>query len=404
MGALFRGFERKAADPLAIWHEMMKQGTASKSGQTINLQTAFRVSVFFACLRVLSQGCAQVPFKLFRETEEGGLTKRNAARDEPLYDVVTVKPNEWTTSFEFRETMVIHAALGRAYAFINRSAIGGRIGELILLDPTKVVCEQQDDWSLVYKVTGKSGEVKTFPAEAIWHVRGPSWNGFEGMDIVNLARDALGLAMATEESHAKLHEKGVRPSGTYSVDAILNREQYRALRDWVISENAGANAGAPMILDRSAKWLQTSMTGLDAQHLETREHQLREICRFAMVNPIMVYANDKTTTYASAEQMFLSHVVHTMSPWYARIEQSADCHLLTQQERKSGLYFKFLAAGLLRGAAKERAEYFSKALGAGGSPAWMTQDEVRALEEMNPFGGDAGSLPVATNVPQPPIQ
>ena len=111
------------------------------------------------------------------------------------------------------------------------------------------------------------------------------------------------------------------------------------------------------------------------------------------VMPIMVGYSDKTSTYASAEQMFLQHVVHTLSPWYGRIEQSADAHLLTETERKSGLYFKFVAAGLLRGALKDRAEYFARALGSGGGPAWMSQDEVRALEELNPMGGEAAALP-----------
>ncbi|MDO8293043.1 MAG: hypothetical protein Q7T29_09310 [Gallionella sp.] len=51
-----------------------------------------------------------------------------------------------------------------------------------------------------------------------------------------------------------------------------------------------------------------------------------------------------------------------------------------------------MVQALLRGSAKDRAEYYAKALGAGGSPAWMAQDEVRALEEMNPMGGAAGLL------------
>jgi len=108
--------------------------------------------------------------------------------------------------------------------------------------------------------------------------------------------------------------------------------------------------------------------------------------------PIMVGYSDKAATYASAEQMFLAHVVHTLGPWYARIEQSADAFLLTQSERDDGLYFKFITAGLMRGAHKDRAEYFKAALGAGGSPAWMTQDEVRGLEELNPQGGAAAQL------------
>jgi phage portal protein BeeE len=120
------------------------------------------------------------------------------------------------------------------------------------------------------------------------------------------------------------------------------------------------------------------------------------------VMPIMVFQSDKAATYASAESMFQAHVVHTMAPWWERIEQSIDCNLLTATDDANGIYSKFIGQGLLRGSMKDRAEYFSKALGSGGSPAWMTPDEVRSLEELNPMGGDAAMLPKPTNVaPQP---
>ncbi len=401
MGLLARGLERKGYDTLDLFREIYG-GKASKTGQVINLESAFKVSVAFACLKVLSQGGAQVPFKLFRSTEQSGLTNIKPAKDHALYDLVATAPNDWTTSFDFRETLILHAALGNAYVFKNK--VGSRIVELILLDPSKVKKEQRADWSIIYKVTGISGAVQEFPAEAIWHVKGPSWNGVLGMEVLSLAREALGLAIATEESHASLHKKGVRPSGTYSVDGNLSPQQYKDLKAWIDKEMAGAeNAGSALILDRGAKWFAQSMSGLDAQHLETRKFQIEEVCRFFGVMPIMVGYSDKAATYASAEQMFLAHVVHTLSPWYARVENSADVNLLTKQERKQGLYFKFVAAGLLRGAAKDRAEYYAKALGSGGSPAWMTQDEVRGLEELNPFGGAASELPAITNAPPAPV-
>ena len=157
-----------------------------------------------------------------------------------------------------------------------------------------------------------------------------------------------------------------------------------------------------MILDRSAKWLQQSMSGVDAQHIETRRFQVEEVCRALRVMPIMVGSSDKASTYASAEQMFLAHVVHTLSPWYERLEQSIDVHLLTPADRAGGVYAKFVVNALLRGSTKDRGEFYARALGAGGSPAWMTQDEVRALEEMNPMGGKAAELPVPLNATKPP--
>jgi len=140
------------------------------------------------------------------------------------------------------------------------------------------------------------------------------------------------------------------------------------------------NAGKPMILDRAAKWISTSMTGVDAQHLETRKHQIEEICRFFRVMPIMVGYSDKAATYASAEQMFLAHVVHTLSPWYQRLEQSIDANLLTEKDRAAGYYANFVEEGLLRGSIETTANMLDKYVNGG----LMTPNEGRAKLDMNP--------------------
>lgn len=397
MGLLARAFSERKSDPLEVWAELLRAGRTSKAGPTVTLDNAFKVAALYACLKVLSQGVAQVPFKLFREHKVGELNKIEPAREHPLYDLVTSQPNDWTTSFELRETLTIHAALGNAYVFKNK-VTGGRIAELILLNPGRVKKIQRDDYSIVYEVTGSDGKKETFSADQIWHVRGPSWDGLLGVEVLNIAREALGLSIALEESHAGLHKNGVHTSGVYSVDGVLSPEQHKKLVDW-LKNQAAVDPGAPMVLDRQAKWVSTTMTGVDAQHLETRKNQVVEVCRFVGVSPLMVYESDKATTYASAEQMFLAHVIHTLAPWYSRIEQSADVSLLTKAERAQGYYFKFIAAGLLRGAAKDRAEYYAKALGSGGHPGWLSPDEVRQLEEMNPMGGDAGKLPPGSTAP-----
>jgi HK97 family phage portal protein len=154
------------------------------------------------------------------------------------------------------------------------------------------------------------------------------------------------------------------------------------------------------VLDRGAKWLSTVMTGLDAQHLETRQLQIEEVCRFFGVLPIMIgYTGDKATTYASAEAMFTAHKVNTLAPWCRRIEESADVNLLTEADRKAGHYFKFVLNALMHASAKDQAEYFAKALGSGGAPAWMTQDQVREMLDMDPMGGAAAKLPPLTVKP-----
>ena len=169
--AAFLGFERKA-DPLAVWAEMMRVGAKSKAGQKVTLDSALKVATLFACLRVLSEGVAQVPFKLMRDAEGTKLP----AREHPLYDLLATAPNDWQTSYEFREQTVIHAAMGNAYVWKNM--IRGRPAELILLDPGRMVPDQADEFGApAYKYTLRDGKVVQFSADVIWHVRGPSWNG-----------------------------------------------------------------------------------------------------------------------------------------------------------------------------------------------------------------------------------
>lgn len=352
-------------------------GRISHSGKTVSADTAIQVSTVFACCRVIGEGIAQVPLKLMSETKAG----RVPAKKNPLYDVLAFRPNAWQTSFEYREMLAWHVVLcGEHFSYINRRS-NGQILELIPFEPNQVVVTRSNGWGLTYDVRGKDGTINTFPASSIWHVRGPSWNSWQGLKPVELAREAIGLAMATEEAVGRLHRNGVQPSGVYSVEGALSEPQHKQLSDWIDRNNAGVeNTGKTLILDRAAKWINTQMTGIDAQSLETRRFQIEEICRYARVLPIMVGSSDKAATYASAEQMFLHHMVHTLSPWYQRLEQSIDANLLTDSDRGNGLYANFVEEGLLRGSAKDTKDTLLGYVNGG----LMTPNEGREKLDMNP--------------------
>ena len=378
MGILAAAFARKALNTYDVFQGILGR-RASSSGKVVSVKTAIEVATVFACLRVIANGIAQVPFKVMRESEDG--RTRLPAKQHPLHELLKSRPNEWQTSFEYREMLAMHMVLcGNAYSFVNRSNRAG-VMELIPFEPGCVTVKRADDWTLTYEVRGQDGRTQSFPAKAIWHLRGPSWNGWMGLEAVQLAREAIGLAMATEEQQGRLQKNGVRTSGTYSVEGTLKDDQYKALKKWIDDNYAGPEKdGSVMLLDRSATWLQNTMTGVDAQTLETRRYQVEEICRFALVNPIMVGAESKNTTYASAEQMFLAHVVHCLSPHYARIEQSADVNLLTEAERAEGYYTNFVDAGLLRGSIVNQKDVILGYVNGG----VMHPNEGRALLDMNP--------------------
>lgn len=373
-------------------------GTPAKSGASVTWKTSLEVTTVLACAGVIADGVATVPLKLMRKTAGGA---RAVASDHPLADLLSVAPNDWMDSLELRETIAFHMALcGNAYLFVNR--VRGRIAELIPIEPGRVQVKQGADYALRYEVTAPDGTSRPFPAESIWHIRGPSWNGWMGMETVRQAREAIGLALVTEESHARLHKNGVRPSGLYSVEGNLSPEQYKALRAYLDSGFAGAeNAAKMMIVDRNARFTPLNMTGVDAQHLETRRFQIEEICRAFRVMPIMVGYSDKAATYASAEQMFLAHAVHCIRPWHRRLEASIARSLLTPAERAQGLYPKFFDAELLRGASRDRGEYYARGIQSG----WMTRNEAREFEDMDPIDGLSEPLtPVNMTIGNPEPQ
>lgn len=385
-------WQRKASS-IDILRDLLK-GNASKSGANVNYQTALEVTTAIACARVIAEGLAQVPFKLFRERPGGG---RDVASNHNLYSILHVRPNEWQTSFEFREQMGLHLVFcGNFFAFKN--IVNSNVVELLPFEPGTVTVKRDKDYTLTYEVRLVDGEIIKIPAINMWHVRGPSWNGWTGLDGVKLAREAIGLALATEEHGARLFSNGARVGGVLSTDGQLKEDQVKMIREsWEAVQGGNANAYKTAVLWGGLKWTPIAMQNDQAQLIEQRKFQVEEICRAFRVMPIMVGYSDKTATYASAEQMFLAHVVHTMGPWYARIEQSVDINLLSERDRENGYYSKFVVNGLLRGATKDRAEFYAKALGAGGSPAWMVPNEVRELEDMNPIdGGDA--LPRVTNI------
>ncbi|PZU87339.1 MAG: phage portal protein [Chelatococcus sp.] len=363
-----------------FWQSELGMGRPSLAGEHVSWRSALEVTTALRCGFVLSDGVSTVPCKIMHKDPATG--RRREAADHPLYELFAYQVNDWMDWLQLRETLMLHTVFtGDGVAFVNR--VRGRVVEIIPLVRGRVRIEQKDDYSLRYHVAGLDGLEQEFPASAILHIRGPSWNGWQGLDNTKLSREAIGLAMATQNAHARRFGNGIQTTGVYSVEGSLDEEGYKRLRAYIDKNHVGArNSGKPFILDRGAKWLAMDLSGVDAQHVETRRLQIEEICRGYGVNPIMVYHSDKASTYASAEQMFLSHAVHTIRPWHRRLEYAMRRQLLTRDEVRDGYYVKFFDTELLRGAAKDRAEFYWKMFQMGMSP-----NDIFALEDQDGFDG-----------------
>jgi HK97 family phage portal protein len=89
----------------------------------------------------------------------------------------------------------------------------------------------------------------------------------------------------------------------------------------------------------------------------------------------------------------ISFVTHTIRPWIVRLEKSISKHLMSEEDRRRGLYAEFLVDGLLRGDIKSRYEAYALAI----QNLWMNPNEARAKENMPPRdGGDEFANPNIT--------
>lgn len=340
----------------AGWFDLLLGRQSSKAGQAVSAQQALEVSAWLCGTRVIAEGLAQVDCKAIQELPNGA---RRVAEDHPVHRLLYRRPNDMQTAFEFREQIAFHLVLcGNAFVVKTRAS-NGELLELLPYEPGAVTVTRNTDGTTSYRVKLASGADVPIPAADMWHLRGPSWNGWTGLSGVNLARNALGLALAAEEFGSELFANGARPSGilTTDGDATLDAKKMADIKAAWNEANVGSGQRMKTAVLSGVKWQPLSANADEAQFIELRRQQVLEVARFLRINPIMLMQQDDgTASYASVEQMFLAHATHTLGPWFERFEQSAEANLLTEREWREGYRVEIFDGDLVRGTAKERAE------------------------------------------------
>lgn len=379
MKLLDRLFGRKAAELTydQVANLIDGAGGGMVAGVSVTDKTALQVSTVLACVKTIADGCATPDLHVFREKKDGS---REKATNIPEYRLLSARPNEWQTSFEWRRQMTLHAALTGAALSLKSRGGNGRVQELIPVMPGRWDVRRISRYEVRYRCWDDFGLIGEFQPEDVFVLQGVQWDWVNSMNAVYLARQAIGLAIATERSQTAMHENGMRPSGAYSVTGTLNEEQHKRLTAWLKSKSGVDRTGAPLVLDRDAKWQSTAMSGVDAQHVETRRLQIEEICRGYGVFPIMVGHADKTSTFASSEAFFAAHVKHTLAPWHKAWTQRLDEMLL---DGAGPLFAEFDTRYLMAGSMKDRAAWAQTMASMG----IYTRNEIRDEEGKDPLPG-----------------
>lgn len=363
-------------------------GADTSSGVQVTEQGALQMTAVFACVRILSETVASLPLILYERLPDGGKAR---ATEYPLYSLLHDAPNPEMTSFELRETLMGHVATwGNAYAEIETDR-NGSVMALWPLRPDRMTVERVGT-ALVYSYrltkADSQGRIEVqLPADRVLHIRGLGFDGIMGYSPIALARQAVGLGMATEKFGASFFGNGARPGGVLEHPGKLGPNAYKNLRETLEQRHGGIeNAMRLMILEEGMKYTAMGIPPEDAQFLETRKFQVNEIARLYRVPPHMVGDLDRAT-FSNVEQQSIDFVIHTIRPWLVRWEQGIAQRLLLSRER-SRYFAEFLVEGLLRGDTLSR--YQSYAIGR--QWGWLSADDIRERENMDPLPEDEGKM------------
>lgn len=349
------------------------------AGMPVSEKTALQVSTVLSCVRVIADGCAAPELHVYREVKGD---RSQLATNIPEYRLLNRRPNEFQTSFEFRRMLTAHAALTGTGLAIKSRGMNNRVRELLPVEPGQWHLERTSRYGLVYRCYDEFGVIGEFGPDDVFLLNNLQWTWWKSLDFVSLARKAVGLAMASEQSQVDMHANGLRPSGVYSVKGKLSDEQQKRLTRWLKNKAGPGNGGDPLIIDNDATWISTSQNATDAQHVETRRLQVEEVCRTFGVFPIMVGHSDKSSTFASSEAFFAAHVKHTLWPWHRAWCERIDETLL---DGSGPLFARFDVRYLLSGAMKDRALYARTMVEMG----LLSPNEWRDEEGLDPRpGGD----------------
>ena len=359
----------------------------STSGKTVTERSAMQMTAVYSCVRILAEAIAGLPLHLYTYKEDGGKEK---AIGHPLYLLLHDEPNPEMSSFVFRETLMTHLLLwGNAYAQIIRNG-KGEVVALYPLMPNRMTVDRDSSGQLFYSYqmnnsdapTMKAGAVILKPSDVL-HIPGLGFDGLVGYSPIAMAKNAIGLAIATEEYGAKFFANGATPGGLLEYPGTV-KDPDRVRESWNKGFSGSQNAGKVAILEEGMKYTPISIAPEQAQFLETRKFQINEIARIFRVPPHMVGDLEKSS-FSNIEQQSLEFVKYTLDPWVVRWEQSLSRALFTPEEKKK-YYFKFNVEGLLRGDYQSRMNGYATARQNG----WMSANDIRELENLDRIPAEEG--------------
>jgi HK97 family phage portal protein len=396
----------------AEWLLDIFNGGRTDSGIRVSELTAFQVATFLACVDLIAGSVAALPMHVYeRSLNEHGRPIHRLALEHDLYDLVNIEPNDEMSRSTLIKAFVSHClAWGNGYIEIQRDYGSApialwprnpyktrpfRIQKALVLDPVpwRPFPVALAAGTLVYKtsdhiddqdeseVGDRSVAERIIPKEDMLHVPGLALDGRVGQSVVWMARNLLGLALATEKFGAKYFANFSKPGGLLTIPTVSPEQRTAARNSWMEAQG-GENAHRTAVLPAGSSFTPISYSPEQSQTLETRKFLRTEIAGIFHVPPHMVGDVDKGR--ANTEQMAQEFIQYTLTPWLSALRQEFKRKLFPHtgigRTPRNPYYVDFDLSQMLRPDAQSREKFNAS----GRQWGYLSANDVRANEGLNP--------------------
>lgn len=354
--------------------------TFSSAGVPVDDSSVLSMLAVTACVRILSETLSGLPFDAVKA--EGSVRRPIEPAPQIIADpfggAKAIDGYGLTRKIGLNQIMVSLLLRGNAFLNIAATDRDGFPTLLQVLSPDAVTVDvDKETGRRVYMVNREP-----FPANRMVHLVGLSLPGQPvGVSLLQYAKRTIGLGIAAEEFGSMFFGSGAHMSGVITVPGDLNADKARQLKENFESKHGGMrHAHSVGVLTGGAEWKPISVHPEDAQFIETRKLQNLDIAMLFGVPPHMLGQVDRTTSWGSGiEEQTLGFLKFTLQGWVQRIEDAFTAMLPPDQKAHLSL------DGLLRADTTTRYSAYQAARTA----AFMTPNEIRALENLPPIeGGD----------------
>ena len=334
-----------------------------------------------ACCSVIAGDTSKVPLQVCKRGKYG---EETVVEDHPANYLLNVESSSGVAASTLRFTLAYFFCLrGEAFAFAPRNGAG----ELVFLDALRNGdCHVlRDGRRRFYEFEDGDDVRRRVSSNQVVHLRYMSEDGWTGRSPIEVAAESVGIALARQEAAARA-ASGTTLKAIAKLEDRHDDEESRKRRAEALKNNLLSGGGQGVAVIGENDDIRTlDMSAADLQLLESQKLDVALLRSLYRV-PAFKLQDPDGGVKANGEQQAIDYLKDCLLHWGTPIEDQLALTVLTEKERRSGLFLRHDFNALLRPTAKERYAAIKEAVGG----PFMSPNEGRRLIGMAPTdGGDA---------------